>query len=190
MSWMFLFQAYLDSHRAHRLCQTDNDFLFPCIRTYRGGLECVHCNTYVDSAPFSYRDLIRNALTVQKCQLSLCLCPFAFTKLPCKDLRTPCSAPQLNSFLVSTHCKHNSTQWSVSKVQSSEWLGTFFYVKLLIHLHKNWMCSYLLRKREGTRNIIHWRWRLSEHRWDQSEQRSQSERRKENKERKCDVRKN
>lgn len=39
--------------------------------------------------------LIRSVLTVQKCQLSCCLCHFAFAKLPCKDLRTPCRAPQL-----------------------------------------------------------------------------------------------
>lgn len=56
-------------------------------------------------------DLIRNVLTVQKCQLSHCLCPFAFAKLPCKDLRTPCRA--LHKFLVSTHGNHSSTHCEV-----------------------------------------------------------------------------
>lgn len=88
------------------------------IKDLHRGLECVACKktkpkqTMVLNEPFRRKDLIRNVLTVQKCQLSLCVCPFAFPKLPCKELRTPCSVSQLNSFpnkvLVCAHSNHDS----------------------------------------------------------------------------------
>lgn len=77
-------------------------------------------------------------LTVQKCQLSLCLCPFVFAKLPHKDLRTPCSAPQLSSFPnklpVCIHSNCNSTPSGESSGSSKFSSTVYFFMCGLIGL--------------------------------------------------------
>ena len=82
--------------------------------------------------------------------IPFCSCPFTFATLPCKDLRTPCSAAQLNGF--PTHSNRNFTPSSESS-EGSEFSHTLYFFTLgfnspyhetFLHTHARYSFSFAI----------------------------------------------